>query len=423
MSGFFTHGSLPDSMIANVLVPVIKSKTGRIMSKDNYRPIALASVVSKVAEIVIYNRISVYLGTCPNRFGFKRNHSTDQCIYVLKEIIDAYRVLNGSVFTCFLDASKAFDRVNHSILFGKLSNRGIPQYVIRILSYWYENQQMCVRWGGTCSTFFGVTNGVRQGSILSPYLFNIYVDDLSVALNACRVGCCVGKVIINHLMYADDLVILAPSVAGLSKLLSICEIFGESNDIIFNKKKSASLYFISKMLKGAHLSNVYLNGVLVKQVDSVKYLGHFLTCELSDDIDIRRQCRVLNVCGNILSRKFHMCSVPVKLKLFNSYCAALYTPHLWWNYKKMSVTKLHITYHNILKRNIGLSKYESTSATCAYTNTQCCQSTIHNLVFKFVCGLNTSDNALIKALLASSVVYSSRIHSHWRRLLYVHGAS
>ena len=318
-------------MIANVLVPVIKSKTGRIMSKDNYRPIALASVVSKVAEIVIYNRISVYLDTCPNQFGFKRNHSTDQCIYVLKEIIDAYRVLNGSVFTCFLDASKAFDRVNHSILFGKLSNRGIPRYVIRMLSYWYENQQMCVRWGGTYSTFFCVTNGVRQGSILSPYLFNIYVNDLSVALNACRVGCCVGKVIINHLMYADDLVILAPSVAGLSKLLSICEIFGESNDIIFNKKKSASLYFISKMLKGAHLPNVYLNGVLVKQVDSVKYLGHFLTCELSDDIDIRRQCRVLNVRGNILSRKFHMCSVPVKLKLFNSYCASLYTPHLWWN--------------------------------------------------------------------------------------------
>ena len=196
-----------------------------------------------------------------------------------------------------------------------------------------------------------------------------------MALNACRVGCCVGKVLINYLMYADDFVILAPSVAGLSKLLSICEIFGESNDIIFNQKKSASLYFISKMLKGAHLPKVYLNGDQVKQVDSVKYLGHFLTCELSDDIDIRRQCRVLNVRGNILSRKFHMCSVPVL-------CVIIYTPHLWWNYKKMSVTKLHITYHNkknILKRNIGLSKYESTSATCAYTNTH-----IVNLLFVIV---------------------------------------
>ena len=67
-------------------------------------------------------------------------------------------------------------------------------------------------------------------------------------------------------MYADDLVILAPSVAGLSKLLRICESFGhgEYNGIIFNQKKSASLYFISKMVKGAHLPNVYLNGVLVE---------------------------------------------------------------------------------------------------------------------------------------------------------------
>ena len=174
------------------------------------------------------------------------------------------------------------------------------------------------------------------------------------------------------------------------------------------------------MQKGAHLPNVYLNGVLVKQVDSVKYLGHFLTCELSDDIDIRRQCRVLNVRGNILFRTFHMCSVPVKLKLFNSYCSSLYTPHLWWNYKKMCVTKLQITYHIILKRNIGLSKYESTSATCTFTNTQCCQSTIRKLVYKCVCRLNKSDNTLIKALLASSVTYSLRIHSHRRRLLYVH---
>ena len=196
-------------------------------------------------------------------------------------------------FTCILDASTAFDRVNHFSLFAKLLNRGIPQYVILILSYWYENQQMCVRWGGTYSSSFCVTNGVRQGSIFRHTCLIYNVDDLSVTLNACRVGCCVGNVIINHLMYADDLVILAPSVVGLSKLLRICESFGESNDIVFNQKKSASLYFISKMLKGAHLPNVYLNGVLVEQVDSVKYLGHFLTNELSADIDIRRQCRVL----------------------------------------------------------------------------------------------------------------------------------
>ena len=82
-----------------------------------------------------------------------------------------------------------------------------------------------------------------------------------------------GNEIINHLMYADDLVIMAPSVVGLSTLLRICELFGASHDkiMIFNQKKSAYVYFISKTLKGAHLPNVYLNVELILQVDSVQW--------------------------------------------------------------------------------------------------------------------------------------------------------
>ena len=78
--------------------------------------------------------------------------------------------------------------------------------------------------------------------------------------------------------------------------------------MIFNQKKSASVYFISKTLKGAHLPNVYLkNGEVILQVDSVKYLGnHNMTNDLHDDLDVRRQCRAINVRGNILFRTFYM---------------------------------------------------------------------------------------------------------------------
>ena len=161
MSSFLVHGFLLDEMMAVALVPIIKSKSGRIMSKDNYRPIALASIVSKVMEKILLSRLYIFLDTCSNQFGFKKKHSTDQCVFVLKELIDSYRMVNGSVFTCFLDASKAFDRVNHSLLFYKLCARGVPFYLIRLLVYWYEHPRMCVRWGGVYSSLQSPMGSVR----------------------------------------------------------------------------------------------------------------------------------------------------------------------------------------------------------------------------------------------------------------------
>merc|ERR1712082_360263 len=104
-----------------------------------------------------------------------------------------------------------FDRVNHSVLFQKLAKRGIPGYILRLLMYWYQKQKMCVKWGNLISEHFSISNGVRQGSVISPHLFNIYVDDLSSQLNKLKIGCAMGGLIINHLLYADDIVLISPS--------------------------------------------------------------------------------------------------------------------------------------------------------------------------------------------------------------------
>ena len=123
---------------------------------------------------VMLDRLSEYLDTMGNQLGFKPKLGTDMCIYSLKEIIGRYSQLNGCVFSCFLDASKAFDRVKHSMLFTKLIRRGAPGYIVRLLMFWYAHQTMCVRWAGSVSSKFTVSNGVRQGGILSPFLFNVY---------------------------------------------------------------------------------------------------------------------------------------------------------------------------------------------------------------------------------------------------------
>ena len=123
----------------------------------------------------------------------------------------------------------------------KLAQRGVPGYSAIVLSENivllvdpYGHQTMCVRWGSSVSSSFRVSNGVRQGGILSPYLFNVYVDDLNQTLNRCRTGCLSGNITINHIMYADELVLLSPSATGLRELLCACEEFSILHDVEYN---------------------------------------------------------------------------------------------------------------------------------------------------------------------------------------------
>ena len=107
------HGYLPPAMIETTIVPIVKNKSGNLSDSSNYRPIALATIVSKMFESVLLFKCAEYLSTSDNQFGFKSSHSTDLCIYTLKEFIDYYKSRGTTVYITFLDASKAFDRIDH----------------------------------------------------------------------------------------------------------------------------------------------------------------------------------------------------------------------------------------------------------------------------------------------------------------------
>ncbi len=135
ITGFLVHGFLPNNLISVILIPVIKDKTGKINSKANYYPIALASIISKVFENILLYRWDDYVLTNANQCGFKSKHGTDMCIYALKEIVLKYRSMKSSTFLYFLDASKAFDHINHAKLFEKLIKWGTPAYLVRNLIF------------------------------------------------------------------------------------------------------------------------------------------------------------------------------------------------------------------------------------------------------------------------------------------------
>ena len=101
---------------------------------------------------------------------------------------------------------------------------------------WYCTLEFVVRWGNHLSTAFTTSNGVCQGGILSPVLFNVYMDDPSSILNTAKVGCTTNEVIINHLTYADDLVLIAPSILAMQTLLNSCNSFAHALDVIYSTK-------------------------------------------------------------------------------------------------------------------------------------------------------------------------------------------
>ena len=112
-----THGYMPNAFMKTSIIPILKNKNGDTSAKNNYTDPLTA--MSKIFELCLSRIMDAYLFTSDNQFGFKRKHSTDLCIYTVKSIIRYYNYYNSPVYTCFLDASKAFDRINHWTMFKK----------------------------------------------------------------------------------------------------------------------------------------------------------------------------------------------------------------------------------------------------------------------------------------------------------------
>ena len=236
------HGYVPNSLRDCILQPI--PKPGKDPSNsDNYRPIALAPTLSKVFELCLLNECRTAFATSTLQFGFKQGFSTDLCTGLIKNVISRYCKNGSTVHGCFLDASKAFDRVDHSLLFKKLLQRKLSPVVVRILLTWYMNQRAGVLWNGSFSHRFSISNGVRQGGVLSPILFTVYIDNLLLELEKEGVGCFWNHHFAGAVCYADDIALIAPSASALRLMLRTCTQFASSHSLIFNASKTQLIKF------------------------------------------------------------------------------------------------------------------------------------------------------------------------------------
>ena len=140
--------------------------------------IALSSLILIICDWLILLLFCNELKIDELQFGFQNKTSTGMCTWLAVEIIEYYMRNGSEVFVCVMDMTKAFDNVQHSTLFWKLIDKGIPSIYIRLLLVMYEKQEANVRWNDVLSEAFPVSNGVKQGAVLSPILYCIYTDGL-----------------------------------------------------------------------------------------------------------------------------------------------------------------------------------------------------------------------------------------------------
>ena len=224
---FMLHCShVPDCFGMSYTVPIMKNNVNinsKTITVDDFRGISISPAISKVFEHCVLERYCDYLTTSDNQFGFKKGMSCGHAIYTLRSAIDYYVNYGSTVNVCSIDLSKAFDRMNHHALFLKLMDRKIPHNLLTLLEKWFSVSTSCVKWGSSYSNFFRLLCGVRQGGVLSPFLFAVFVDSLVDRVKATGLGCYLNSVCVSILLYADDIILSAPSVKALQLLLEVCE--------------------------------------------------------------------------------------------------------------------------------------------------------------------------------------------------------
>jgi hypothetical protein len=170
------HGYMPCELLISTLHSIPKDIRANICDSDNYHGIALSSCLAKVYDLIILNKYNKELCTSDMQYAFKGQHGTSMCSLILKEVAHYFKRNKSDVYIGLIDASKAFDRVRHDKLFALLIKRGLPAVVIRSLLDSFTRQKLCTSWNKCYSQTFDTYNGIKQGSILSPVLFTVYID-------------------------------------------------------------------------------------------------------------------------------------------------------------------------------------------------------------------------------------------------------
>ena len=305
----FSSGYSPQEWDFSNIIPIPKK------GKDSRDPlqcrcITIMCCVAKIYSGILNKRLQHFLEVnnilVDEQNGFRVGRSCIDHIFVLCTILRNRNALGKSTFLCFIDYKKAFDSVNRNLLMFKLSKIGINGHMYNAITSLYSNPKARVILQENCTDYFNCPIGLKQGDCLSPTLFSIYINDLAIDIKESGIGIKIEStdlagiselMLINILLYADDIVLLAENEEDLQALLFIVQSWCIKWRLDVNLSKTNILHIRPKRRQQSKYVFLF-NNRPVEYCKFYKYLGCYLDEHLDYNFTSEKQS---DSAGNALS--------------------------------------------------------------------------------------------------------------------------
>ena len=268
------EGEFPKSWNRGYIVPLHKS--GNARDPNNFRGLTINSCLSKAFTSILNERLQKYLhvNDIINKYqiGFAKKSQTSDHMLVLKTIADKYKAVNKKIYFGFVDFKKAYDTVWRDGLLYKLLKNGINGKFYNVIESMYQTSECCVKVDQAVTEFFKNNIGVKQGEVLSPLLFNLYVNDLpsclsdpeSPSLNGSQIDC---------LLYADDLVLMSTTKSGLQRKFDKLNQYCSKWRLCVNTDKTMVMQVSKTGKLPKKADSIVFNNCHLEYTNTYKYLG------------------------------------------------------------------------------------------------------------------------------------------------------
>lgn len=349
----------PESWTKSVLVPIPKS--GDLLLCQNYRTVSLISHPSKVMLRILLNRLQPQVEDLlsDEQAGFRRGRSTVEQIFNLRVLMEKYRDHHLPLYHNFIDFKKAFDRVWHKALFRIMRSYGIEPRIVDLIEALYSHAESTVLVGSAISDWFATTVGVRQGCLLSPCLFNLFLEYImSDALEGFDGSVRIGGVQICNLRFADDIDLIAASVEELVNLTERVDSSARSLGMQINASKTKVMAAPSG---DGDLSQVKVDGTSLEEVDQFKYLGATISHDARCEKEIKRRLAIAN--KKMVDMKYiwstRSLSLRTKIRFVKASIMALVTYGCQaWTISAASLNRIRAFEMKCMRRVLGITYHD-----------------------------------------------------------------